>query len=560
MQDRQRESRRRATASLGQTQNIPAGEDFRNAARGCIALHITPEIFESVKSVWMESGWPMPLLHCDDWCMKKQQRLIKTSLKLIGPFPAVGFSRRCGWIDFDVVLDLVLGVSMDAIVELVGPDCIVSGQITPIWPLDVNLKFLELVRRELKLVREILDKMPVFYNLNAVEKREVLNILQIVRCILYHRKPADGMLMDRSSCSSVGHGPASSKVRSITLCRQQVLLRIDTPVGDDIRPGDGMNDPPLAKKGVGTPNKLDDEGLLRIDTPLGNDPPLAKKGRKLLMLTVLMKVRSLYPNSFDLLGVDKALWILDEPPLSSNSKNAMSQLSKSVDNKARDAPGGVPRSKLSLPWNGLWSEAHHWSNILWSADSQEMVNAINAVEEPSQWDTRYLALGCRRLQLNWNARTSNLLADRSSLRFAAVNPCEAQCNYLFIRPFTKAASQQLGLGEFTSAKTSKATQGSQSPRAACPSCSEPDPTTTEQHKCRPHHPNALNCSAIKDTNWRGVTPNVFSANRCRIGSAKAALVLLPVWARPRTSRPPKIPGMQCGDALHCILLQKYLSR
>ncbi|KAF3438811.1 hypothetical protein FNV43_RR21576 [Rhamnella rubrinervis] len=168
MQDRQRESRRRATASLGQTQNIPAGEDFRNAARGCIALHITPEIFESVKSV--------------------------------------GFSRRCGWIDFDVVLDLVLGVSMDAIVELVGPDCIVSGQITPvglfglkIWPLDVNLKFLELVRRELKLVRE-------------------------VRCILYHRKPADGMLMDRSSCSSVGHGPASSKYSDRLFTFEFVLL------------------------------------------------------------------------------------------------------------------------------------------------------------------------------------------------------------------------------------------------------------------------------------------------------------------------------------------------
>ncbi|KAF3436717.1 hypothetical protein FNV43_RR19464 [Rhamnella rubrinervis] len=58
---------------------------------------------------------------------------------------------------------------------------------------------------------KILDKMPVFYNRNAVEKREVLNILQIVRCILYHRKPADGMLMDRSSRSPVGDGPASSK-------------------------------------------------------------------------------------------------------------------------------------------------------------------------------------------------------------------------------------------------------------------------------------------------------------------------------------------------------------
>ncbi|KAF3437421.1 hypothetical protein FNV43_RR20174 [Rhamnella rubrinervis] len=88
---------------------------------------------------------------------------------------------------------------------------------------------------------------------------------------------------------------------------------IDTPLGDDIRPGDGMNGPPLAKKGVGTnADKLDDEGkivvplygfhlleigLLGIDTPLGNNPdnnlPLAKKGWKVLMLTNLMKMESL---------------------------------------------------------------------------------------------------------------------------------------------------------------------------------------------------------------------------------------------------------------------------
>ncbi|KAF3438798.1 hypothetical protein FNV43_RR21563 [Rhamnella rubrinervis] len=49
--------------------------------------------------------------------------------------------------------------------------------------------------------------------------------------------------------------------------------------------------------------------------------------------------------------------------------------------------------------------------------------------------------------------------------------------------------------------------GSQSPRAAWPSSSEPDPTMTEQHKRR-HHPNALNCSAIRYANWRGVTANV----------------------------------------------------
>ncbi|KAL6198828.1 hypothetical protein ACLB2K_028616 [Fragaria x ananassa] len=91
------------------------------------------------------------------------------------------------------------------------------------------------------LIGQILDEMPVFYNLNAVEKREVLvAILQIVRnlddaslvkawqqsiartrlffklmeeCLVLfeHRKPADGMLMGSSSRSPVGDGPTSPK-------------------------------------------------------------------------------------------------------------------------------------------------------------------------------------------------------------------------------------------------------------------------------------------------------------------------------------------------------------
>ncbi|XP_057477966.1 guanine nucleotide exchange factor SPIKE 1 [Actinidia eriantha] len=91
------------------------------------------------------------------------------------------------------------------------------------------------------LVGQILDEMPVFYNLNANEKREVLIvILQIVRnlddaslvkawqqsiartrlffklleecLILYeHRKPADSMLVGSSSRSPVGDVPSSPK-------------------------------------------------------------------------------------------------------------------------------------------------------------------------------------------------------------------------------------------------------------------------------------------------------------------------------------------------------------
>ncbi|GAB2285061.1 MAP kinase Spk1 [Dionaea muscipula] len=91
------------------------------------------------------------------------------------------------------------------------------------------------------LISQILDEMPVFYNLTAVEKREVLIvILQIVRnlddaslikawqqniahtrlffklleeCLVLfeHRKPADSMIIGSSSRSVSGDGPASPK-------------------------------------------------------------------------------------------------------------------------------------------------------------------------------------------------------------------------------------------------------------------------------------------------------------------------------------------------------------
>ncbi|KAG4170829.1 hypothetical protein ERO13_A12G174150v2 [Gossypium hirsutum] len=91
------------------------------------------------------------------------------------------------------------------------------------------------------LIGQILDEMPVFYNLNAAEKREVLIvILQIVRnlddasvvkawqqsiartrlffklmeeCLVHfeHRKPADGMLIGSSSRNPVGDAPTSPK-------------------------------------------------------------------------------------------------------------------------------------------------------------------------------------------------------------------------------------------------------------------------------------------------------------------------------------------------------------
>ncbi|KAF3437408.1 hypothetical protein FNV43_RR20161 [Rhamnella rubrinervis] len=208
-----------------------------------------------------------------------------------------------------------------------------------------------------------------------------LRRLQSLQRIIQGSVAAQGPIIQAECC------PFRSKKGLETL--DAGLLGIDTPAGDDIRPGNGMNDPPLAKKGVETPNadKLDDEGKIVI--PLydfhlleANSTNLPRKGQN------YMGVKILPSSSLSALGVSTLLCrILDEPPLSSDSKNAMSQLSKSADNKARDAPGGVPRSKLS-----------------------------------------------------------SLVLEKT-----------------------------LGISRFTSAKTSKAAQGSQSPRAAWPSCSEPDP-------------------------------------------------------------------------------------
>ncbi|KAF2289862.1 hypothetical protein GH714_038937 [Hevea brasiliensis] len=60
----------------------------------------------------------------------------------------------------DMHLDPIgTGLATEAMVEAAGPDCIVPGQITPVrllgikvWPIDVNLKFMEPVGRELKLL------------------------------------------------------------------------------------------------------------------------------------------------------------------------------------------------------------------------------------------------------------------------------------------------------------------------------------------------------------------------------------------------------------------------
>ncbi|XP_065625140.1 uncharacterized protein LOC112022919 [Quercus suber] len=69
------------------------------------------------------------------------------------------------------------GLAMEAIVEAAGPECIVPGQITPIkllglkvWPIDVNLKFLEPVGRELKSLGKFMDDAVNLMNKSFIDR------------------------------------------------------------------------------------------------------------------------------------------------------------------------------------------------------------------------------------------------------------------------------------------------------------------------------------------------------------------------------------------------------
>ncbi|KAL2345100.1 hypothetical protein Fmac_006385 [Flemingia macrophylla] len=69
------------------------------------------------------------------------------------------------------------GLGDEAIVEAAGPDCIVPGQKMPfkllglqVWPIDVNLKFLEPVGRELKLLGKFMDDAVELMNKSFIER------------------------------------------------------------------------------------------------------------------------------------------------------------------------------------------------------------------------------------------------------------------------------------------------------------------------------------------------------------------------------------------------------
>ncbi|EXB75892.1 hypothetical protein L484_022569 [Morus notabilis] len=69
------------------------------------------------------------------------------------------------------------GFATEAVVESAGPDCIVPGQTTPlkllglkVWPIDVNLKFLEPVGRELKLIGKFMDDAVNLMNKSFIDR------------------------------------------------------------------------------------------------------------------------------------------------------------------------------------------------------------------------------------------------------------------------------------------------------------------------------------------------------------------------------------------------------
>ncbi|KAK7378679.1 hypothetical protein VNO80_04125 [Phaseolus coccineus] len=69
------------------------------------------------------------------------------------------------------------GLGDDAIVEAAGPDCLVPGQKMPlqllglqVWPIHVDLKFLEPVGRELKMLGKFMDDAVELMNKSFIER------------------------------------------------------------------------------------------------------------------------------------------------------------------------------------------------------------------------------------------------------------------------------------------------------------------------------------------------------------------------------------------------------
>ncbi|GFQ07190.1 hypothetical protein PHJA_002863100 [Phtheirospermum japonicum] len=69
------------------------------------------------------------------------------------------------------------GLGKEAMVEAAGPECIVPGQTTPIkllglkvWPIEVDLKFMEPVGRELKSIGKFMDSAVDLMNKSFIDR------------------------------------------------------------------------------------------------------------------------------------------------------------------------------------------------------------------------------------------------------------------------------------------------------------------------------------------------------------------------------------------------------
>ncbi|KAH7553522.1 hypothetical protein ACOSP7_029748 [Xanthoceras sorbifolium] len=69
------------------------------------------------------------------------------------------------------------GLATEAIVEAAGPDCIVPGLVKPIrllglkvWPVEVDLNFLEPVGKELKLLGKFMDDAVNLMNKSFIDR------------------------------------------------------------------------------------------------------------------------------------------------------------------------------------------------------------------------------------------------------------------------------------------------------------------------------------------------------------------------------------------------------
>ncbi|XP_034694609.1 uncharacterized protein LOC117920984 [Vitis riparia] len=68
-------------------------------------------------------------------------------------------------------------LATEAIVEAAGPDCIVPGQVTPVrllglkvWPIHIDMKFMEPVGRELKLLGKFMDSAVDLMNKSFIDR------------------------------------------------------------------------------------------------------------------------------------------------------------------------------------------------------------------------------------------------------------------------------------------------------------------------------------------------------------------------------------------------------